>query len=112
MIAMKGTFVQHASSRAMVFAPAIALLITGPALAVTTSLPEIQTGATNVQNTVVFIGYIAAVIGLVFAALHYFSHRDDLFGTAYRVLGSLLAGYIITHVTAIMGWSGSATLIP
>lgn len=87
---------------------AAGVLASHPAFAATTTLTEIQTGATNVQDAVTYVGYIAAVIGLVVAALHYFQHRDDLWGVGYRVLGSLLAGYIITHLTTIMGWSGTA----
>jgi hypothetical protein len=91
---------------------AAGVLAAHPAFAATTSLTEIQTGATNVQDAVTYVGYIAAVIGLVVAALHYFQHRDDLWGVGYRVLGSLLAGYIITHLTTIMGWSGTAATFP
>lgn len=90
---------------------AVVALAGHPTMAATTTLTEIQTGATNIQSAVTYVGYIGAVIGLVTAALHYFQHRDDLWGTGYRVIGSLLAGYIITHVNTIMGWSGTGAIL-
>ncbi len=81
-----------------------------PAAAATTSLPEINTGATNTQQMLVFVGYTAALVGVAVGALHFFQHRDDLWGTGYRVLGGVVAGYIVTHAPTIMGWAGTAAV--
>lgn len=101
---------QRSSIVTITLTAALVAVAAHPALAATTTLQEIKTGAQNIESVVTYIGYIASIIGLVVAALHYFNHRDDLFGTAQRVIGSLFAGYLITHVTTIMGWSGTAAV--
>jgi hypothetical protein len=91
-----------------------ALVLTGaaiaPALASTTTITQIQTGASTVQGVVLFIGWTAAIVGIALGALHFFQHRDDLWGTTMRVLGGIVAGWIITNVTTVMNWTGTASV--
>jgi hypothetical protein len=47
------------------------------------------------------LGLCATAVGLVLAFVHGFRRRDDPWGVGYRVLGSLLVGYIITHLSIL-----------
>jgi hypothetical protein len=91
----------------------VVLATTHPALAsnftASGALAGINTGATAVETAMQAIGIAGCVIGLVFAAFHFFTNREDWFGVAMRVLGAVVGGVIVSNAATIVTLGGAVT---
>ena len=86
------------------------LLSTAPALAIngggSGTLSAIETGATQVQSAMIFVGFTGTISGIAVGAWHFFRHQDDWLGGATRVLAGMAGGVIVSQAVPLASIAG------
>jgi len=73
-----------------------------PALAAPTGgIPEVQTGATYIQNTFLGAGAVIAVVGIAAGAIHLAHHKEDIAGGAGRIGAGVIGATVIGKAPAL-----------
>jgi len=103
-------FARNIVVRAIPMLAAIVVASIHPALAVTGggtgALAGVQTAATNMQNSLLGVGFAAAIIGIGTGAIHWAGHRDDWAGAATRTLAGIIGGVIVANAPALASVGG------